>query len=84
MVARMAGHLDQLLVRVERQTGDATDEATIDATLRARLDEGSKELRAMRERGLMAEVAIEVLPPGGLPRNLRTGKIQLIVDERKQ
>ncbi len=84
MVARLAGHLDQLLVRVERLPGAAVDETTVADTLRARLDEGSKELRAMRERGLMAEVAVEVLPPGGLPRNPRTGKIPLIVDERQQ
>jgi hypothetical protein len=38
----------------------------------------------MRERGLMAGVAVEVLPPGGLPRNPRTGKIPLIVDQRQQ
>ena len=84
MVARLAGHLDQLLVRVERLPGAAVDDTAVADALRARLDEGSKELRAMRERGLMAEVAVEVLPPGGLPRNPRTGKIPLIVDERQQ
>jgi phenylacetate-CoA ligase len=83
MVARMAGHLDQLLVRVERQPGDDTDESTIVRSVLARLDEGSKELRAMSERGLIADVAVEVVPAGGLPRNARTGKIQLIVDERQ-
>ena len=67
MVARMAGHLDQLLVRVERQPGDDTDEATIVRSVLARLDEGSKELRAMSERGLIADMAVEVLPAGGLP-----------------
>ena len=42
MVARVAGHLDQLLVRVERQPGDESDEATIVGRWLARLDEGSK------------------------------------------
>jgi hypothetical protein len=37
----------------------------------------------MSERGLIADVAVEVVPAGGLPRNARTGKIQLIVDERQ-
>jgi hypothetical protein len=31
---------------------------------------------------MMAPVVVEILPPGGLPRNPRTGKIALIVDER--
>jgi phenylacetate-CoA ligase len=84
MVARVAGHLDQLLVQVERQPGDESDEATIVRSVLAGLDEGSKELRAMSERGEIADVAVDVLPPGGLPRNPRTGKIQLIVDERQQ
>ena len=38
----------------------------------------------MSQRGEIADVEVEVLPPGGLPRNPRTGKIQLIVDERQQ
>jgi phenylacetate-coenzyme A ligase PaaK-like adenylate-forming protein/acyl-CoA reductase-like NAD-dependent aldehyde dehydrogenase len=83
MVARVAGHLDQLVVRVERQPGDETDEATIVRSVLARLDDGSKELRAMSQRREIADVSVEVLPPGGLPRNPRTGKIQLIVDERQ-
>ena len=83
MISRMSGHLDQLLLRVESKCEIDFDVNTAIASLRGRLYESSKELRTMRDRRLIAPIAIDVLPPGGLPRNPRTGKIKLTVDERK-
>ena len=73
----------QLLLRVESKCEIDFDVNTAIASLRGRLYESSKELRTMRDRRLIAPIAIDVLPPGGLPRNPRTGKIKLTVDERK-
>jgi phenylacetate-coenzyme A ligase PaaK-like adenylate-forming protein/anti-sigma regulatory factor (Ser/Thr protein kinase) len=96
LVARMQGNLDQLLLRAERKPGvegqpggthrpgAEASEAILAEALRSHLYAASKELRTMRERGLIAEVAVEVLPAGGLPRSPRTGKIRLVVDERRR
>lgn len=82
MVVRVSGHLDQLLVRAERKPGAEVDAAEASTAVRAKLYELSKELKAWREKGLIAETAVEILPSGALPRNPRTGKIRLTVDER--
>jgi hypothetical protein len=44
---------------------------------------GLKELRVMYDHGLIADLATEVVSPGELPRNPRTGKIRLVEDRRK-
>ncbi len=82
MVAKLSGHLDQLLVRVEMTRNDS-EIKKIKENLKQNLLEHSKELRTMFEKGLIADVAIEVLESGGRPRNPRTGKIKLTSDERK-
>jgi phenylacetate-coenzyme A ligase PaaK-like adenylate-forming protein len=82
MVVRVSGHLDQLLVRAEVKPGAEVDPAAASTAVRAKLYELSKELKAWREKGLIAETAVEILPCGALPRNPRTGKIRLTVDER--
>ena len=83
MAARLENHRDQLLVRVERAaTADpAADERAAEMLTRRLLQE-SKELKAMIDGGLAAPVKVDILRPGGIARNPKTGKIRVTVDER--
>lgn len=83
MVARLEEHRDQLLVRVERaaDADPASDEAAVELVTRRLLAE-SKELKAVIDGGLAAPAKVEILPPGGITRNPKTGKIRLTVDDR--
>lgn len=83
MAAVLDGHLDQLCVRVERSDDSGESDESIRQELKNRLLVDSKELRTMYEKGLIAEVSVQVLPTGGIPVNPRTGKIKLTVDERR-
>ncbi|MBK1707950.1 acyl-CoA reductase [Marichromatium gracile] len=81
--ARLDGHRDQLVVRVERAADTASEDAAgLAETLLRRLLHDSKEIRAMTEAGLVAPTRIEVLALDGIERNPKTGKIRLTVDER--
>lgn len=79
MIARLDGYKDQLLVKVE---GLESRPEGLDRRIKERLYEESRELRVMYEKGLIADMAVEVVEPGGIKRNPRTGKISLTVDER--
>jgi phenylacetate-CoA ligase len=81
MIARFDGVADQLLVRAERE-GPSDDDAALAERLAERLRTGTKELKTMIERKLIGEIKVEVVPPGGLPRNPRTGKVRLVIEER--
>jgi phenylacetate-CoA ligase len=81
MIARFDGVADQLLVRVERE-GSATDDAARGERLAERLRTSTKELKTFLEHKLIGGVSVEVVPPGGLPRNPRTGKVRLVIEER--
>lgn len=83
LVAQLAGHLDQLRLRVERAAdADPADDPRLIAQLTERLLAESKELRAMIQNGLAAPLIVELLPAGGIERNPKTGKIRLTVDRR--
>ncbi|MGO3932495.1 AMP-binding protein [Rhodopseudomonas pseudopalustris] len=81
MIARFDGVADQLVVRVERDPA-AQDEAVLGERLAQQLRSSTKELKTFLERKLIGGIAVEVLAPGGLPRNPRTGKVRLVVEER--
>jgi phenylacetate-CoA ligase len=50
--------------------------------LTRRLLAESKDLNAMIRGGLAAPTKVEILPPGGIERNPKTGKSRLTLDER--
>lgn len=83
MIARRQNQRDQLLVRVERAAdADPAMDGERTEWLTERLLAESKELTAMMTRGLAAPTRIDILPPDGIERNPKTGKIRLTVDER--
>ncbi|MBF0500744.1 MAG: hypothetical protein HQM09_11470 [Candidatus Riflebacteria bacterium] len=74
LVARFHDGKEQLLIRVE-------SEETIDKEcVSAALSSGSYKLKEALRMGLV--IALEVVPPGNLPRNTRTGKLRVVIDER--
>lgn len=84
MVARTAGHLDELTVAVERSPGaDAAVTPSLVEPLRQAIYARCKELALLRESRRIAEVRVDIVPPGALPRNPRTGKLRVARDERE-
>jgi phenylacetate-coenzyme A ligase PaaK-like adenylate-forming protein len=69
---------DLLIVRVETSTPSPEREGEI----RRSLVNGVSELKKAIEERTLAALKIEILPPGGLPRNPRTGKIPAVIDRR--
>ncbi len=83
MIARLERHKDQLVVKVERKSdSDAIDKKIADLLIE-KIYEKSKELKILVNSGLSAPVKVQILPPGGIERNPKTGKIRLTIDERK-
>ncbi|MBI5596378.1 MAG: hypothetical protein HY928_09855 [Elusimicrobia bacterium] len=74
-----AGGKDTLLLRAERRSGAR---AGLEERLAAALLGHSEELRDAVARGWLRAPAVEILPPGGLPRLPRTGKVRRVVDLR--
>ncbi|MBN2437967.1 MAG: AMP-binding protein [Deltaproteobacteria bacterium] len=83
IIARLEEHRDQMLVRVERaaDADPSADGERVEQLIRRLLAE-SKDLNAMIRGGLAAPAKVDILPPGGIERNSKTGKIRLTVDER--
>ncbi|MBI3298259.1 MAG: AMP-binding protein [Elusimicrobia bacterium] len=76
------GGRDRLTLRVERGRGPAPAEALAER-LRAALMRSAFELRDSLERGWLAPLELEVVAPGALPRQPRTGKLVRVVDRRR-
>lgn len=72
-----------LTVRVEtlETKGDIDKLARL---TRATLLDHDPELDLVIREGWLKDVQVEILPPGGIPRNPRTGKIRKVVDERNR
>jgi phenylacetate-coenzyme A ligase PaaK-like adenylate-forming protein len=79
--AQLRDRKDELIVRAEAKE-DGADCALLAAALEKAVYASSKELNTMLGRGLINPVVVEVVPPGALPRNPRTGKIRLVEDGR--
>jgi len=73
---------EKLLVRVEKRAAK-TPEAGLAAKLGDALLRTSHELRDSVERGWLKAPSVEILAPGKLPRQPRTGKIRRVVDLRR-
>ncbi|BDD88093.1 acyl-CoA reductase [Desulfofustis limnaeus] len=82
MVAELAGHLDRLVIRVERSGPHQRSNEELARSLLAQIYQTSKEVKEMVRQRLAAEPRIEILPEGGLERNPKTGKIRLSIDRR--
>jgi phenylacetate-coenzyme A ligase PaaK-like adenylate-forming protein len=75
---REAGR-DRLVVRVET-AADPGEHAALAAALTAAIVEGRPSLRHFIHEGTVWPVRVEVLAPGALERNPRTGKLARVVD----
>ncbi len=82
MVARLKGHKDQLVIRVERKSDSEINDEILKKQLIEEVYKKSKELKTMVSEGLSAPIEVEILPSGGIERNPKTGKIKLTIDER--
>ncbi|MCD4782926.1 MAG: AMP-binding protein [Candidatus Eremiobacteraeota bacterium] len=77
------GVKDILTVRVEVKKEGGDSKKLADITRRTLL-EHDEELDLVVREGWLAELNIEILPPGGIKRNPRTGKIKRVLDKRRQ
>ena len=82
LVAEVKNNKDQLIVKVETLDEDIKKYGFSAMELKRAIYEKSKELRALYREGLINDIIIEIVPPGGIERNPRTGKIRLVVDKR--
>ena len=82
MVGEIVNKKDRLRVRVEA-LNDKLNLDDIKERLKKIIYSKSKELRTMFNDGLIEDLDIEILPLGGIDRNPKTGKIRLVVDNRK-
>ncbi len=80
MIIQIENNKDSLEVLVEAKE-DIFDD--ISADVREAIMKLSKELRTMFEAGLINDVKVRILEPNNIPRNIKTGKITLILDKRK-
>ena len=80
MLIKLNDHKDELTVLVEAKEENFED---ISLEVRDAILDISKELKVMSKEGLISEVIVKILKPNSLKRNIKTGKIQLIADERQ-
>lgn len=83
MIAVLDGHLDKLVVNVEKTAGTDIPDDVIQQNMHEQLLKSSKDLKEMVRQGLIAGVEVVLFEPGGIDRNPKTGKIRVTVDERK-
>lgn len=79
MLIKLNDHKDGLTVLVEAKDDTFED---ISSEVKEAILNVSKELKTMSKEGLISEVVVKILKPNTLKRNPKTGKIQLIADER--
>ncbi len=80
MVIKLNDYKDELTILIEAKEDNFED---ISLQVKEAVLDISKELKIMSKEGLISEVIVKILKPNTLKRNIKTGKIQLIVDERK-
>ncbi|NOX14702.1 MAG: AMP-binding protein [Epsilonproteobacteria bacterium] len=80
MLINLNNHKDELTVQIEAKDENFKD---ISNDVKNVILNTSKELNIMSKEGLISEVVVKILKPNSIKRNVKTGKIQLIVDERK-
>ena len=73
---------ERLTVKVERKAGGASPGTLAKKLSRALLAE-SEELSDSVSRGWLPAPAVDIIPPGALPRQPRTGKLRRVVDLRR-
>lgn len=83
MIGEIWNRKDRLRVRVEAMEEDVSGIQDKARALKEDLYNRSKELRTMHARGLIEDIFVKIVPKGAIPRNPRTGKIRIVVDERK-
>ena len=79
MIANVNGHKDELTILVEAKKDEFID---ISQDVKSSILSLSKELDTMSKEGLISEIKVKILKPNSIKRNSKTGKIQLIVDNR--
>ena len=74
------GHRDRLLIKVERVFEASAEPVGLHEALIAAIPELKKAL----DTGMLGALEVRVLPPGGLERLDRTGKIVHVIDRRRR
>jgi phenylacetate-coenzyme A ligase PaaK-like adenylate-forming protein len=82
VVLKRIGRGEGLILKVERASAGKSDEAALAAALSSALLVHSAELRDSVSRGWLEKPLVAILPPGGLPRQERTGKLRRLLDLR--
>ncbi len=82
LIAEILDKKDRLRVKVEAMSDNESRYKEMAEKLKKAIYDKSKELRALFDRGLINDVAVEIVKPNEIERNPRTGKIRLIVDKR--
>jgi phenylacetate-CoA ligase len=83
MIGRTQGMLDQLVIEVESEVPLSAAEAqALEKKIVQVLKREKKEFLTWLANGAIAEPRAVVLPPDGIARNPRTGKIKAVVEER--
>lgn len=82
IAAERVGVKDRLIIRTELARDEAVDCAALAERLSGAVLDGFEELALAVREGWLAALVVEVLPPGGIPRVPRTGKVRKVVDLR--
>ncbi len=80
MIIKIDNNKDSLEVLVEAKEDRFKD---ISSEIRGAIMKLSKELRTMYKAKLINDVKVRIMKPNSIPRNIKTGKVTLIKDERK-
>ncbi len=83
MTARMDKAKDSLVVIVEAKEGYQNITEGDRGKLKKAIYERSKELETMLDKGLINDIDVQIVPHNTIERNPRTGKIKLVVDNRR-
>lgn len=80
--ASAQGSREKLVVRVEMDREPGRGKRALEKAVREAVLAACEDLRLSVSRGWLKTLAIELLPPGGLPRLPRTRKVRTVVDRR--
>ncbi len=83
LIADIFNKKDRLKITVEAMDENLSNKSLTEEKLKQIIYEKSKELRTMYKDGLINDISVEIVKPDTIERNKRTGKIRLIIDERK-
>ncbi len=82
MIADLDGFRDILIIKAEKKENFSENDSIIAKKLEEKVYKHCKEIKTVVEKGLAAPLKVEILPPGTIERNPKTGKIKISIDKR--